>query len=55
MPGQPRQPQLEEVPEDGHVDGETSEVVGEVTLGQDPLDHEDHHLEDSYEIKKSLV
>ena len=46
MSGQLRQPQLEEVPEDGHVHGEASEVVGEVALGQDAFDHEDHHLVD---------
>jgi hypothetical protein len=45
MSGKPRQPQLEEVSEDGHVDRETAEVVGEVALGQDPFDHKDHHLE----------
>ena len=38
------QPQFEEVAEDGHVHGEAAQVVGEVALGQDALDHEDHHL-----------
>ena len=47
---QPRQPQLEDVPEHGHVHGEAAEVVGEVALGEDALNHQDHHLDNEFEF-----
>ena len=39
-----RQLHLKQIPEDGHVDGEGAQIVGEVGGREDVVDHVDHHL-----------
>ena len=51
MPWECRELEAEEIPEDGHVDGESSKVVGEVRLRQHSLDEVDHHLKKQLNLK----